>query len=175
MVPDALWLLMPETIGCPTHRDGTAMNGAPWQSRVYKLDKMSIATPNALLRLRKHADYQRVYTSSRKQFSKQMAFFYSLRPPVGPDGKARRSDTPGPRIGLTVGKVLGGAVERNRIKRRMRECVRRHAATLTYPVDVILHPRKSVLELEHAKLDGEIAQIFRMIQAALRKSAVDVP
>jgi ribonuclease P protein component len=126
---------------------------------------MAIATPNALLRLRKHADYQRVYAASRKQFSKQMAFFYSLRP------ADRRSDTPGPRIGLTVGKVLGGAVERNRIKRRMRECVRRHAATLTFPVDVILHPRRSVLELEHAKLDGEVAQIFRMIQAALRKSA----
>ncbi len=133
--------------------------------RVYKLEGMAIATPNALLRLRKHADYQRVYAASRKQFSKQMAFFYSLRP------ADRRSDTPGPRIGLTVGKVLGGAVERNRIKRRMRECVRRHAATLTFPVDVILHPRRSVLELEHAKLDGEVAQIFRMIQAALRKSA----
>jgi ribonuclease P protein component len=132
---------------------------------------MPTSTPNALLRLRKHADYQRVYTSSRKQFSKQMAFFYSLRPPEGPDGKARRSDTPGPRVGLTVGKVLGKAVERNRIKRRMRECVRRHAATLTFPVDVILHPRRSVLLMEPARLDGEIAQIFRTIQMMLKKSA----
>src|SRR5580658_4432043 len=140
------------------------MPQSPLCSRARRTD-MPTATPNALLRLRKYADYQRVYTSSRKQFSKQMAFFYSLRP------ADRRSDTPGPRIGLTVGKVLGGAVERNRIKRRMRECVRRHAATLTYPVDVILHPRKTVLAMEHAKLDGEIAQIFRMIQAALRKSA----
>jgi ribonuclease P protein component len=126
---------------------------------------MPTPTPNALLRLRKHADYQRVYTSSRKQFSKQMAFFYSLRP------AERRSDTSGPRVGLTVGKVLGKAVERNRIKRRMRECVRRHAATLTFPVDVILHPRRSVLLMEPAKLDGEIAQIFRTIQTMLKKSA----
>jgi ribonuclease P protein component len=122
-------------------------------------------TPNALLRLRKHADYQRVYTSSRKQFSKQMAFFYSVRP------EGRRSDTPGPRVGLTVGKVLGKAVERNRIKRRLRECVRRHAGMLTYPVDVILHPRRSALLLEHARLDSEIAQIFRTIQTALKKAA----
>ncbi len=128
------------------------------------------ASPNALLRLRKHADYQRVYTSSRKQFSKQMAYFYSLRPPDGPDGKARRSDTPGPRIGLTVGKVLGKGVERNRIKRRLRECVRRHAVKLTFPVDVILHPRRSVLEMEHATLDREVAGIFRQVQQALEKS-----
>ncbi len=123
------------------------------------------ATPNALLRLRKHADYQRVYTSSRKQFSKQMTYFYSLRP------AERRSDTPGARIGLTVGKVLGKAVERNRIKRRLRECVRRHAGKLAFPVDVILHPRRSVLEMEHATLDREIAGIFRQIQGALEKSS----
>ena len=123
--------------------------------------------PNSLLRLRKHADYQRVYTSSRKQFAKQMSFFYSIRP------ADRRSDTVGPRVGLTVGKVLGKAVDRNRIKRRLRECVRRHATTLTFPVDVILHPRRTVLELEPPKLDREIAQIFRQIQNALLK--VELP
>ena len=133
---------------------------------------MAATTTNALLRLRKHADYQRVYASSRKQFSKQIAFFYSLRPPEGPDGKARRSDTPGPRVGLTVGKVLGNAVERNRIKRRMRECVRRHAQTMTYPVDVILHPRRTVLEMEPRRLDAEVALIFATIQKLLTKAAV---
>ena len=132
---------------------------------------MSNPTPNALLRLRKHADYQRVYKSSRKQFSKQMTFFFSLRAGEGPDGKARRSDTPGARVGLTVGKVLGKAVDRNRIKRRMRETIRRHAATLAFPVDVILHPRRAVLELEPAKLDREVAHVFRTIQAALARPA----
>ena len=128
-------------------------------------------TPNALLRLRKHTDYQRVYGSSKKQHSKQISYFYSLRPPVGPDGKDRRSDTSGPRIGLTVGKTLGMAVERNRIKRRMRECVRRHAQTMTFPVDVILHPRRTVLEMEFAALEREVENIFRSIQAALVKAA----
>ncbi len=131
---------------------------------------MSTGTPNALLRLRKHADYQRVYTSSRKQHSRQMAYFYSVRPPQGPDGKARRSDTPGPRVGLTVGKVLGKAVDRNRIKRRLRECVRRHIGKLHFPVDVILHPRRSALEMEPAVLDREVAGIFRQIQGALERA-----
>ena len=126
---------------------------------------MPTDSPNALLRLCKHADYQRVYTSSRKQFSKQMAFFYSLRP------EGRRSDTPGARVGLTVGKVLGKAVERNRIKRRLRECVRRHIGTLTFPVDVILHPRRSVLEMDAKRLDSEVAQIFRTVEGSLRKAA----
>jgi ribonuclease P protein component len=132
---------------------------------------MASMTPNALLRLRKHADYQRVYGASRKQFSKQMAFFFSLRPSEGPDGTARRSDTPGPRVGLTVGKVLGNAVERNRIKRRMRECVRRHVGLMTYRVDVILHPRRTVLEMEPARLDAEVAQIFRTVEKLLARGA----
>ena len=130
---------------------------------------MPSKTPNALLRLRKHADYQRVYNSSRKQFTRQMAFFYSLRP------AERRSDTPGPRIGLTVGKVLGMAVERNRIKRRLRECIRRHAATLTFPVDVIVHPRRTALTLDPATLDREIAQIFRTVQNTLAKQHASQP
>ena len=130
---------------------------------------MSPPTPNALLRLRKHADYQRVYAASRKQFSQQMACFYALRTPD------RRSDTPGPRVGLTVGKVLGNAVERNRIKRRLRESVRRHASNLSFPVDVILHPRKSVLELEWTTLDREVRSIFRTIKAGLDQTAAQNP
>ncbi len=126
---------------------------------------MPTKTPNALLRLRKHADYQRVYGSSRKQFTKQMSFFFSLRP------TDRRSETPGARVGLTVGKVLGMAVERNRIKRRLRECIRRHIGTLTFPVDVILHPRRTALTLDTATLDREVAQIFRTVENTLLKEA----
>ncbi len=126
---------------------------------------MATGSPNSLLRLRKHADYGRVYNASRKQFAKQITYFYSLRP------VDRRSETPGPRIGLTVPKVLGKAHERNRIKRRVRECIRRHAGILTYPVDVIFHPRRSTMELEAVALDREVAQIFRVIQAALNKAA----
>jgi len=113
-----------------------------------------------IFRLRKHADYQRVYQASRKQFSKQMSFFVAARPADSHFTEAT------PRIGLTVGKVMGKAVDRNRIKRRMREAVRRNLAELTAPVDVILHPRRSVIDLDFSVLNREVAQIFRTIQKA---------
>jgi ribonuclease P protein component len=111
-------------------------------------------------RLCKHADYQLVYKASRKQFGKQLAYFHAPRP------AERRSETAGPRIGLTVPKALGKAVDRNRIKRRMREAVRAALPLLTAPVDVILHPRRSVIDLDFAQLKREVATIFRSVQAA---------
>jgi ribonuclease P protein component len=108
-------------------------------------------------RLRKHADYQIVYKASRKQFAKQMTYFFTVR-----------TATPGqdltPRVGLTVGKVMGKAVDRNRMKRRMREAIRKHLPVLRVPVDVILHPRRTVLTLDFPTLEREVAQIFRTIQ-----------
>jgi ribonuclease P protein component len=87
---------------------------------------------------------------------------------------ARSADSPyaerTPRIGLTVGKVMGKAVDRNRIKRRMREAVRRNIATLEGPIDVVLHPRRSVIDLDFAALDREVAQVFRNIQKAAKTS-----
>lgn len=116
-------------------------------------------------RLRKHADYQHAYARSRKQFTKQMAYFAAPRP------ADRRSDTPGPRVGLTVPKALGKAHDRNRIKRRLRAVVAANLPLLTAPVDVILHPRRSVLTAEFAVLEREIAMIFRGIQSGVDRAA----
>lgn len=104
-------------------------------------------------RLLKHADFQVVYQQGRKRFSGNVTALYR-----------DRSDGLGPRIGFTVGKVLGGAVQRNRIRRRMRAAVQRHLHQLTRPLDVVLHPRSSVLTMEFQKLDAEIQQLFAGIQ-----------
>jgi ribonuclease P protein component len=104
-------------------------------------------------RLLKHADFQAVYKQGRKHFSGNMTAFY------------RENNRPaGPRVGLTVGKVLGGAVVRNRIRRRMRALVRQHLNELAKPLDLVLHPRKSVLTLKFAQLDAEIQQVFAAVQ-----------
>ncbi|HEY2169527.1 MAG TPA: ribonuclease P protein component [Candidatus Angelobacter sp.] len=104
-------------------------------------------------RLLKHADFQVVYKQGRKHFSGNMTAFYRES-----QGNA------GPRVGFTVGKVLGGAVDRNRIRRRMRSAVRNHLSELARPLDLVLHPRKSVLTLEFSQLDAEIMQVFAAVQ-----------
>lgn len=108
-------------------------------------------------RLLKHADFQAVYQRGKKHFSGNVAAFYRER---GGHEAAGAS----PRVGFTVSKALGGAVDRNRIRRRMRAAVQRHLQELDRPLDVVLHPRKSVLVLEFARLDAEIAQLFAALQ-----------
>ena len=108
-------------------------------------------------RLRKHADYQRVYQESRKHFSASMTYFFAER---------RSHPAEGPRVGLTAGRVLGKAVERNRIKRRMREVVRLNLGALTRDVDVVLHPRRTVLTAELPGLLSEVSRIFSTIEKA---------
>ena len=65
------------------------------------------------------------------------------------------------RVGLTAGKVLGKAHERNRIKRRMREAIRHHLHELPPRIDLILHPKRSVMTMDFVKLEDEILRIFR--------------
>ncbi len=107
-------------------------------------------------RLRKHADYQRVYQESRRYSSASMSYFFRAR-------SNEDATSAAPRVGLTAGRVLGGAVERNRIRRRMREAVRLHLGELPARVDVVLHPRKTVLEMEFARLEREVSRVFASV------------
>jgi ribonuclease P protein component len=52
----------------------------------------------------------------------------------------------------------------------LREAVRKNIATLNTPVDVILHPRRSVIDLDFAILEREVGAVFRTIQKASSKS-----
>jgi ribonuclease P protein component len=118
-------------------------------------------------RLRKHSDYQRVYKATRKQFSASMTWFLADQPTANTDSEVGLA---GPRVGLTAGKVLGKAHERNRIKRRMREVVRHNLAALPGGVDLILHPRRSVMTMDFVKLDAEVLRIFRQAAGQVRQA-----
>jgi ribonuclease P protein component len=112
--------------------------------------------------LHKHADYQRVYQASRKQFSTLMTYFVAAQPAEGM--------VAGPRVGITAGKVLGKAVERNRIKRRMRAAIVGNLDVLHCRVDVVLHPKRSVLTAEWTTLRNEVRRIFVKIEDSHTRS-----
>lgn len=104
-------------------------------------------------RLLKHSDFERVYKQGRRHFSSHMTVFY-----------LRQAES-GARIGFTVGRVLGGSVARNRIRRRLREAVRMQRPRLQAPVDVVINPKKSVLKAPFPALLEEVARAFDVISS----------
>jgi ribonuclease P protein component len=124
-----------------------------------------LATPRVAgrdWRLHKHADYQRVYQSSRKQFSSLMSYFAAAQPPYHAGA--------GPRIGITAGKVLGKAVERNRIKRRMRAAIVSNLEALHAEVDLVLHPKRNVLDAEWTALVSDVRRVFERVSGSMSGS-----
>jgi ribonuclease P protein component len=137
----------------------------PDQSKKAKQPKQSLSG----VRLRKHADYQRAYAASRKRQSASMSWFVALRSEQRTVNSGQCSRDA--RVGLTAGKVLGKAHERNRIKRRMREALRRNLELLPEGADLILHPRRAVLTMEFAKLEAELVRILTQARAEAAKAA----
>ncbi len=116
-------------------------------------------------RLLRHADFERVYKQGRRHFSASMTVFYLRRPETA----AGMAKPPGPgiRVGFTVGRALGGAVQRNRMKRRLREAVR-----LTRPVpgadaDVVINPKKALLTIGFDAVLNEVRRAFVVIEQKL--------
>lgn len=129
---------------------------APKRSEEQPAPKSGRGFPRAA-RLLKHSDFERVYKQGRRHFSSHMTVFF-LRQPEG-QGNAR--------IGFTVGRVLGPAVHRNRIKRRMREAVRLRRSTLPDAVDVVINPKKTVRTLEFSLVVEEVGRAFEVITRKL--------
>lgn len=117
------------------------------------------------LHLRKRADFERVYAQGRRHFSQNLTVFFRRREAADPVPYGAEPGRTGTRVGFTVGRVLGGAVERNRMKRRMREAVRQELAWLTTPVDVVIHPKRSVLKVDFAVLRQEMAAAFTAVES----------
>lgn len=107
-------------------------------------------------RLLRHADFERVYQLGRRHFSANMTVFY-----------LRRVDGEGMRVGFTVGRALGGAVDRNRMKRRLRESVRLCRPSPGPAVDVVINPKKSVRTADFSVLLSEISRAFEVIALKL--------
>jgi ribonuclease P protein component len=124
-------------------------------------------------RLLRHADFERVYKLGRRHFSASMTVFYWPRPEAGADEAktlpGRSPAASGLRIGFTVGRGLGGAVQRNRMKRRLREAVRMTRPAGGASADVVINPKKSLLTVEFSAVVNEVSRAFVVIEQKLGK------
>ncbi|MGC1647811.1 MAG: ribonuclease P protein component [Candidatus Sulfotelmatobacter sp.] len=122
-------------------------------------------------RLLRHADFERVYKQGRRHFSASMTVFYWQRPRQDvAEARVPAKKSPvfsGLRIGFTVSRALGGAVQRNRMKRRLRQAVRLTWVTAGPDADVVINPKKSLLTTDFAAVVNEVGRAFVVIQEKL--------
>jgi ribonuclease P protein component len=138
-------------------------------------------------RLTRSADFERVYRHGRSRANRALVLYAfprqdaaSARPETGPVGGRRpRRELPpradedaqdpdagasGPRFGLSVSRRVGGAVERNRVKRVLREAFWAEAARLPADFDYVVVARpdaRSVAEREGLSgMRGALAELI---------------
>ena len=81
--------------------------------------------------------------------------------------QARRRDDDGPvRVGFTVSRRVGTAVERNRVRRRLREIVRRAGErTMRAGYDYVVVGRRSALNVPFDRLMEDFDGALRRLHA----------
>jgi len=95
-------------------------------------------------RLSRSGEFERVYREGRSHASRHLVIY-----------AFPRADADAPRLGVSVGRKLGGAVERTRVKRLLREAFWGQAAGLPEGLDFVIVARPPAGEL--ARDGGEPA------------------
>jgi ribonuclease P protein component len=108
-------------------------------------------------RLSRSAEFDRVYRQGRSVANRYLVLYTF---PRGGEEPAR--------VGLSVGRKVGGAVERNHVKRLLREACARHAGALPSGHDIVVVARGPARELGEA--DG-----FAGVDAALEELLAKAP
>ena len=100
-------------------------------------------------RLRSSKDFVRVKDQGRRVATSHFVLLIASR-----DGSG--TPDPGPRLGLTVSRRVGNAVQRNRTKRLIREWFRGERCSLPAGSDVVVIARTGAAGLTRADVDAEL-------------------
>ena len=100
-------------------------------------------------RLVRKSEFDAVYRAGKRRSSSHFTVFF------------RANEQPQSRFGFSIKKTLGGAVVRNRIRRRLREVVRCHRLEIPAGWDIVIHPKSSVARAEFAALTADLLRLLK--------------
>lgn len=101
-------------------------------------------------KLVRKADFDAVYRNGKRRSSSHFTVFL------------RANDLPQSRFGFSIKRALGGAVTRNRIRRRVREVVRLHRQEISAGWDFVIHPKASAENAAFAALESDLLRLLKI-------------
>jgi ribonuclease P protein component len=115
-------------------------------------------------RLSRSAEFERVYRQGRSHGNRYLVLYTFPRETTS----APAPPASGPRLGVSVSRKVGGAVERNRVKRLLREAFATAGERLPGNADVVVVARPEVRELaEREGLEGVRAALDELVTKAV--------
>jgi ribonuclease P protein component len=113
-------------------------------------------------RLSRSAEFERVYRQGRSVGNRQLVLY------AFPNAMVDK-----PRLGLSVSRKVGGAAERNRVKRLLREAFQRFEGEMEGGQDVVVVARPQALQLARREgLEGIAGSLMELLgRAGLRPGA----
>jgi ribonuclease P protein component len=112
-------------------------------------------------RLSRSAEFERVYRQGRSKANRFLVLYAFPR-----EEDAERDDAEGPRLGLSVSRRVGGAVDRTRVKRVLREAFWAEAARLPEGADYVVVARPDARDLaEREGMPGVRSALAELVDA----------
>ncbi len=68
------------------------------------------------------------------------------------------------RVGISTGRAVGGAVQRNRVKRRLRECLTNLLNDVQPGWDLVVIARQPIVNAEFSQICAAVEQVFKRAQ-----------